>query len=85
MKDAASATRGFSTTCRQGHGGLRSGLGFRASGTPNNRLHTDAALRASANVRFEFCVVSVSSWFQADARAARVKRTLGAIFECIKI
>ena len=46
---------------------------------PNNRLHTDAALRASANGRFKFCVVSVSKGFQADARAARVKRTLGAV------
>ena len=27
---------------------------------PNNRLHSDSALRASADGRFEFCVVLVS-------------------------
>lgn len=42
----------------------------------NNRLHTDAALRASANGRLGFARFSSQQWFQADDRAARVKRTL---------
>ena len=41
---------------------------------PNNRLHTDSALRASADGRSEFAWFSSQHWLQADVRAERVKR-----------
>jgi hypothetical protein len=44
---------------------------------PNNRLHTDAALRASANGCSELALFPSQQWFQADVRAARVKRDVG--------
>ena len=44
---------------------------------PNHRLHTDPALRASTDGRSGFAWFLSCSWFQADVRAERVKRTFG--------
>jgi hypothetical protein len=44
---------------------------------PNHRLHTDLALRASTDGRSRFAWFLSRSWFQADVRAERVKRTFG--------
>lgn len=41
---------------------------------PNNRLHTDAALRASANGPVRFACFLSQHGFQADLRAARSRR-----------
>jgi hypothetical protein len=41
---------------------------------PNNRLHTDSALHASADGRSGLAWFSSQCWFQSDRRAERVKR-----------
>ena len=53
------------------------GVGLPSFEPANNRLHTDAALRASADGRSGFAWFPSQPWFQADDRVARVKRTLG--------
>ncbi len=49
----------------------------------NNRLHTDAALRASANGRSGLAWFLSQHRFQADDRAARVKRDVRRLAKLI--
>lgn len=58
----------------QGNGGISGRVGCRSTGTPNNRLHTDPALRASWTGGSELAWFPSCSWFQADRRAGQVKQ-----------